>query len=175
MARCSVWRTVQSPQTCIFPSREYSPETDCLWPGILRPAASASTPLWNGWRFQERKAGSTRDRKRCCRNRTRTRSFSSELLQVRPQVQFMRPGIARLDVQHPVCIGNMVWVENAVLRFQCVAFREQFADERRVDGAVDDRVRYVDALGSEFARHALCQRAQRMFGAGKCGKVGGTA
>lgn len=46
-----------------------------------------------------------------------------------------------------------------------------FADEVGVDGAVDDRMGDVDALGPQLARHALGQGAQGELGAGERGEV----
>ncbi|SPA07906.1 hypothetical protein CBM2625_B110181 [Cupriavidus taiwanensis] len=87
------------------------------------------------------------------------------------QVQLMRPRVARLLVQHPVGIGDMVGIDDAVLGLGRVAVREVFANPLGVDGGIDHQVRDVDVLWPQFARHALRQRPQRVLGAGKRGHV----
>ena len=69
----------------------------------------------------------------------------------------------------------MVGVEDAVLVLHGVLLGNVVADESRVDGPIDDDVRHVDVPGPQFARHALGQRTQGVFGASKCGEVGGPA
>lgn len=46
-------------------------------------------------------------------------------------------------------------VEDAVLLLALIHFWEIIANKGRVDGAVDDRVRNMNTLRPEFARHAL--------------------
>jgi hypothetical protein len=48
----------------------------------------------------------------------------------------MRPGVARLAVQHPVGVGNVLGVQDAVLVLQGVALGEIVADEVGVDGTI---------------------------------------
>ena len=74
------------------------------------------------------------------------------------------PSVARLLVQRPVGVGNMVRVENAVLVFEGVAFGKLGADKFGIDGAVDDGVGHVDAQRPELAGHALGQGAQGHLG-----------
>src|ERR1700758_2990461 len=85
-------------------------------------------------------------------------------LDPRPEIELVRPGAARLAMKEPVILGNGVGCEDAVLGLQGIALGEIVADELGVDGAVDDAVRDVNAEGSELARHALRQRAEREFG-----------
>ena len=84
----------------------------------------------------------------------------------------MGPGAARLGVQVPVVVGDVLGVEDAGAVLQRIALGEVLGDEGGVDGTVDDDVRDVDALRPELARQALRQRAQRMLGAGEGGKAG---
>src|SRR5512143_2927383 len=79
----------------------------------------------------------------------------------------MRPGIARLPVQLPIALGNGLRIDDAIALLQSVALRKILADEFGVDGGVDDDVRHVYALRTEFARHALRERAQAVLGAGE--------
>ncbi len=79
----------------------------------------------------------------------------------------MRPGVARLHVELPVHLGDMVGVQNPVLLLQSVALGERVANEGGVDRAVDDRMRDMDALRPELPRHALRQRPEREFRARK--------
>ena len=71
----------------------------------------------------------------------------------------MYPAVPWLAVDLPVAVGDMVGIEDAVAFLELVHLGEGVADKRGVDGAVDDRVGDVDALGAEFARHALGRRA----------------
>ena len=87
----------------------------------------------------------------------------------------MGPGIARLAVQHPVLISDMVRVEYAVPGLERIALREIVANEGGVDRAVDHDMGHVHAHRSEFTRHALRQRTQRVLGARKGGEVGRSA
>src|SRR5256885_16533707 len=52
---------------------------------------------------------------------------------------FMRPGVARLLVQLPVEVGDVVGIEDAVLLLEGIAIGKVGPDELRVDGAVDHR------------------------------------
>src|SRR3990167_1490033 len=81
------------------------------------------------------------------------------------QVHLERPRVPRLGMQVPVVLGDVLWVQNSVLLLERVAFREVGADELRIDGAVDNDMGDVDAPRPQFARHALGQCAQGMFGA----------
>src|SRR5262245_16273450 len=95
------------------------------------------------------------------------RVLSSPCLEPWAQVHFVRPGAALLQVELPVDFRYRVGVQDAVLIPQLVSLGEHLADELGVDGAVDDDVRDVDALGPELARHTLRQGAQRMLAAGE--------
>src|SRR6185437_2371606 len=79
---------------------------------------------------------------------------SSPILDPRAQIEFMRPGAARLLVEAPIVFGDGVGIEDAVALLQRIALGEIVADEGGVDGAVDDGVRDMDACGAELARHA---------------------
>ena len=57
----------------------------------------------------------------------------------------MRPGAPRLHVQAPVVLGDRVRVEDALALLERTALGEIVADERRVDRAVDDEMRDMDA------------------------------
>src|ERR1017187_1121718 len=89
----------------------------------------------------------------------------------RPQIHFMRPRVARLQVQLPIAFGDGLGIDDALLLFQGVALRKIVPGELGVDGAVDDDLRHVDAFRAKFTRHALCQRPQRMLGSGKRGET----
>lgn len=71
----------------------------------------------------------------------------------------MCPRIARLRVQHPVGVGNVIGVEDTVLRFQCVTIGKIVVDEGRVDCAVDNAVSDMDAARAQLARDALRESA----------------
>ena len=79
----------------------------------------------------------------------------------------MRPAVTRLGVNRPVLIGNMLRIEDATLIFQRIALGKIVADKSGINRAVDDWVRYMDALRPQFARHALGQCAQGELGAGE--------
>ena len=49
----------------------------------------------------------------------------------------MGPGVARLTVQHPVLVGNVLGVQDTVLRLQGIALREIVADEGGVNRAIN--------------------------------------
>src|SRR5581483_3448722 len=85
--------------------------------------------------------------------------WASPLLRPRPQVQLEGPGVARLRVQVPVVVGDVLGIEDAVLLLARVGLGEAAADELGVDGAVDHDVGDVDVLRPQLARHALRQRA----------------
>jgi hypothetical protein len=72
-----------------------------------------------------------------------------------------------LLVDLPVRFGDRVRAQDAFLILHRIALGKVRAYEFRVDGAVDHRMRHVDALGPEFAGHALCQCAQGVLGSGK--------
>ena len=82
----------------------------------------------------------------------------------------MHPAVPWLAVDLPVAVGDMVGVEDAVAVLELVHLGEGVADKRGVDGAVDDRVRDVNTLWTEFAGHALGGSPQRELGAGKGGE-----
>ena len=64
----------------------------------------------------------------------------------RSQVDFVGPGVAGLLVEHPVSVGDVFRVENAILFFLGILGREVVADQGGVDGAIADRVDHVDAF-----------------------------
>src|SRR3989338_4081312 len=84
---------------------------------------------------------------------------SLERLRPWPQIQLMHPAIARLAMDLPVGISDVVWIENTVLILELVQLRKGVADKRGIDGPVDNRVGDMNALVAEFAGHALGQRA----------------
>jgi hypothetical protein len=92
-----------------------------------------------------------------------------------PQVEFVRPGIARLRVQHPVAVGDVIGIQDAVAVLQRITLGEVAADELGVDGAIDHDVRDVNALRAQLARHRLGQRAQCHLCARESTKVGRAA
>src|SRR5471030_442931 len=83
------------------------------------------------------------------------------------QVELEGPGVPKLTVQVPVVFGNVLGVENAVLIFGRVLFREVVADKVGVYGTVDHDVGDVDVHRSQFSGHALGQGANAVFGAGE--------
>ena len=87
----------------------------------------------------------------------------------------MGPGIAGLGVQMPVVVCDVVRVEDAVLLLLRIAFWKTGADKVGVDGTIDHDMRNVDVARSKLTRHALCQRAQGVFGPGKGGEICRTA
>ena len=74
----------------------------------------------------------------------------------------MGPGVARLTVQHPVLVGNVLRVQDTVLCLQGIALREIVADEGGVNRAVHHHMGHMDAARPKLTRHALGQRPQRM-------------
>src|SRR3954453_20995742 len=78
-----------------------------------------------------------------------------ELLDPRPQLHFPGPGAARLLQHIPVTQGNGIGIEHRIrpvgrLATRCAA-----------NAAIDNEMRDVDALRSQFACHALRKPAQR--------------
>src|SRR3990172_6844165 len=95
----------------------------------------------------------------------------SELLRPRPEVELLRPGAARLQVELPIALGHLVGVEQGV----GAALGAQAGVALGVDLAVDDHMGDVDALGPELPRHALSQRAQPELADGKVDEAGAAA
>ena len=93
----------------------------------------------------------------------------------RPQVEFVRPGIALLGVQHPVILSDRLRIEDLFRRLPTlITIRRAGPGEVGVDRAIHDDMRDMDALGPKFPGHALRQSSQRMFAARE-GGVTGTA
>src|SRR5262249_37901764 len=88
---------------------------------------------------------------------------ASELLDIGPEIQLERPHARRLQVQLIVRLRDRVGIEHCIR----AALGYAAALAVALDLAVDDDVGYVDALRLEFARHALRERAQPEFAAGK--------
>ena len=65
-----------------------------------------------------------------------------------------------LAMELPVSLGDGIGIKDAVLGFERVALGEIVADEGGVDGAVDQRVRDMDALG-RARRAMLCASARK--------------
>ena len=78
-------------------------------------------------------------------------------------------------MQLPIALGNVLGVQDAVLVFEGVALGKVLGNELGVYRPVNEGVRHMNALGSQFARHALRQSAQRMLGPGKGRKPGRAA
>src|SRR5690606_41097130 len=76
--------------------------------------------------------------------------FCSEGFHPRPEIELMRPGIARLAVDLPIGFRDVIGIQDPVLLFQRIARRKIVADEGRVDRAVDDRMCDMDALRSKL-------------------------
>src|SRR3546814_957973 len=72
-----------------------------------------------------------------------------------------------LLVEHHIIGGDGVGVEDQILRFRIFEIGMAALDEIGVDRAVDDRVRDVNALRPQFARHRLREHTQRALGARK--------
>src|SRR5690625_4738644 len=79
----------------------------------------------------------------------------------------MGPGRTRLLMQLPVDLGDMLRIENSALLLELVALGKILTNEAGVDGAIDNRMRHMNALGAELSRHRLRQRAQAVLGTGK--------
>jgi hypothetical protein len=67
-------------------------------------------------------------------------------------------------VNLPIDFGNRIDVQHAILAALFDDLRSKCAQALAVDAAVDDHVRDMDALGSVFSRHALCDHAQTGLG-----------
>src|SRR6185503_14734218 len=85
--------------------------------------------------------------------------YASELLLVGPQIELERPRATRLEVEHPVGVGERVDREHAVGAELLLDLRRARIDQLAVDHAVDDHVRNVHALRTELAREAVRHRA----------------
>src|ERR1700722_9582027 len=98
-----------------------------------------------------------------------------QVLETRTQVEVVCPSVSWLGRQILVVCCYVVRVEDAVNALGRIALGEILADEVGVDCAVDNNMRNVDVHWPEFARHALCQRAQRVLGSRERGEVGRAA
>ena len=76
----------------------------------------------------------------------------------------MRPRRPWLTVNLPIDFGNRIDVQHAVLAALVDDLRSKCAQALAIDAAVDDYVRDMDALGSVFARHPLCDHARTGLG-----------
>src|SRR3546814_4179326 len=83
------------------------------------------------------------------------------------EVEFVRPRASGLLVEHHIIGGDRLRVEDQVLRPRIIEVGMAALDEIGVDRAVDDRVRDVNALRPQFARHRLREHTQRPLGARK--------
>src|SRR5258708_27933195 len=138
------------PRTCCRPSSS-------AWCGTARakPGARDSSRAYLGEPRDDR-ATLARDYPRAG-----ARLQPSPALFPRPDVHLEGPGAARLLVQLPVDLGDVVGVEDAV-GTGIVAVGKIRLDPFGVDGAVDHDVGDMDVLGPQLARHRLRQRPHRM-------------
>jgi len=83
------------------------------------------------------------------------------------QVQLEGPCITGLAVEIPVVLGNVLWIENAVLVLGRVLFGEALADKIGIDGTVDYNMGDVNVHRPQFTRHALRQGTNPVLGAGE--------
>ena len=69
----------------------------------------------------------------------------------------------------PVDLGQIVWLHDAIGGSLLEPIREQRTRGIGIDRPVNHDVTDMDAFGAKLARHALGERAQRMFTAGEGG------
>src|SRR6202030_2320332 len=84
-------------------------------------------------------------------------------LAVGPEIELVRPAVARLVVQRPVGLGNGAGLDQAVRRkvgHRSGGGAEASVDRLAVDRAVDDQMGNMNILRRELARHGLCYSAQ---------------
>src|SRR5918912_3413975 len=83
-------------------------------------------------------------------------SSISPPLPIGPKVQFVGPGVARLQVQLPVGLGDGGWIHQLVgLEAVLATLTPPLAHPGRVHAGVDHEVGDMDALRTELAGHAL--------------------
>src|ERR1700738_4226351 len=100
------------------------------------------------------------------------------LLPERANLEFKRPGAARLLVELPVRRRHRRRRHQQiriVQRFLAPELFAAFAHPGGVDAGIDDQMRDMDVLRPEFARHRLRHRAKPEFGAGEGGKAAASA
>src|SRR5215831_3916645 len=93
-------------------------------------------------------------------------------LAVRPDIELVRPTIARLIVQRPIGFSYGVGLDQAVRRkigHRAGRGAEQSVDGLAIDRTVDDQMGNMNILGCELARHGLYHRAQAEL---RCSKRG---
>src|SRR5437660_12285610 len=83
-------------------------------------------------------------------------------LAVGPDIELVRPAVARLVVQRPVGFSNGAGLDQAVRRkigHRSGGSAEPPVDRRAVDRAVNDQMGNMNILRSKLARHGLFHRA----------------
>jgi hypothetical protein len=81
-----------------------------------------------------------------------------------PEVELVRPGAARLAVQGPVGVGNVVGREQPVFALGRNEVREPALRILAADDAIDDRMGDVNALRAKLPRETLGNGAQGSLG-----------
>jgi len=99
---------------------------------------------------------------------------TSERLPKRSEIELVRPGAARLAMQGPVGVSNLVRRKQPVFALGRNEVREPALRILAADDAVDDHMRDMNPLRAELPRQALGDGAQGSLGRGK-GKKGGRA
>ncbi len=78
-------------------------------------------------------------------------------------------------MQHPVLVGDVFRIEDAVTVLEGVAVGKVVADKGGVDGAVDHRMGHMNAFRPQLPGQALGQGPQRELGAGEGAETGAAA
>ncbi len=99
-------------------------------------------------------------------------SVASEGFLKRSEIEFVRPGAARLAVQRPVGFSNLVRRKQPVFALGRNEVRKPALGILATDDAVDDHMGDVNPLRAELSRKALGDGAQGSLGRGKGEKVG---
>ena len=94
-----------------------------------------------------------------------------ERLFIRAQIDFQAPCASVLLDEMPVGIGDGIGLEHGIFRRRLVSF----AHPPRVDHAIDDDMRHVNAFGSQLGREGLGQAAHGELCAAECNRAGAPA
>src|ERR1700722_4606804 len=78
-----------------------------------------------------------------------------ELLGPGTHVELVSPGAPMLTMQHQIHFGDLVWGPHAVRAETRFDIGNKCADTNAIDDAIDDHMRNVDALRTEFPGNAL--------------------